>query len=175
MLGYESNELDNHLDAWKRVVHPDDLNPALEAIENYINGKSAALSFEQRMLHRDGTYRWFLCRGTAVKDQNGIVHRLVGTDSDITLRKTTEEALKESEANLRSLLEKATNFAVYRIKFTPENIHNAEVVMVSPSLTEITGITDRYNFKNWFENIHPDDFSKSSGFQQSRLDAKKTL
>jgi len=160
MLGYKPGELQDHLDSWKEIVHPEDLQPSMEAINDFILGKSSSLSYEQRMLHRNGTYRWFLCRGTAVRDENGKVCRLVGTDSDITLRKTTEEALKESEANLRSLLEKATNFAIYRIRYSPDNLNNAEVVMVSPSLKEITGITELYNFDNWFKNIHPQDLPR---------------
>ena len=43
--------------------------------------------------HRDGTYRWMLARGTAIRDEAGKPIRLVGTRVDITEQKRVEEAL----------------------------------------------------------------------------------
>ena len=39
---------------------------------------------EHRMLHRDGTFRWVLCRGAAVRDAPGVATRLAGSLTDIT-------------------------------------------------------------------------------------------
>ncbi|HHR85624.1 MAG TPA: PAS domain S-box protein, partial [Candidatus Acetothermia bacterium] len=80
---------------------------------------------------------------------------------DITERKRAEEALRESETNLRSLLENATNFVVYRVAIDPSNPYGGRVVMVSPSIKEITGTSDPYRYESWFENIHPQDLPKA--------------
>jgi PAS domain S-box-containing protein len=64
---------------------------------------------------------------------------------------------KLSEVHLRSLLENATDFAVYRIAVDPDHLDRAQVIFVSPSITEITGIRDPYRFESWFDDLHPDD------------------
>jgi signal transduction histidine kinase len=51
------------------------------------------------MVHRDGSLRWFLARGSAVR-QDGRPVRVIGTDTDITARKKSEQALQEAQADL---------------------------------------------------------------------------
>ena len=46
------------------------------------------------MLHDDGTYRWVLTRGLAVRDEQGKVVRMAGSQSDITQRKEAEYRLQ---------------------------------------------------------------------------------
>jgi PAS domain S-box-containing protein len=69
-------------------------------------------------------------------------------------KKMTSQAI---ETDLQSLLHNATDFAVYRLAVEPSHPFGAQVVMVSPSLTDIAGITELKRFETWFENLHPDD------------------
>jgi PAS domain S-box-containing protein len=66
-------------------------------------------------------------------------------------------SVTHSEAHLRSLLENATDFAVYRLAVDPQDLHLARVILVSPSITDIVGVSDPYHFESWFEGLHPDD------------------
>ncbi len=79
------------------------------------------------------------------------------TGSDDRELNPTKNMLKESEANLQSLLKNATNFVVYRVAVDSDNPFGGKVLLVSPSIREIVGLEDPYKFEAWFENIHPDD------------------
>src|SRR5262249_6909191 len=74
-------------------------------------GETGNFEVECRVRHKDGSYRWQLSRGVAVRDAGGKPTRFVGSGVDITDRKRTEEALRASEERFRTLA-KATNDAV---------------------------------------------------------------
>ncbi len=93
--------------------------------------------------------------------ENGEVIGFVDVTTDVTEREEMLAALRENEAHLRSLLENATNFVVYRIAVDESNPYGGRVLLVSPSIKEITGISDPYRFESWFETVHPDDLPKA--------------
>ena len=71
MLGYQDHEIRNHLDDWGRLVHPDDAAAVLERAQAHIAGETPLYELEHRMLHRDGSIRWFLARGSVTRDAQG--------------------------------------------------------------------------------------------------------
>lgn len=73
---------------------------------------------------------------------------------------TAEDALRKSEEHLRSLMENADDFAVYRLTHDNESPHRLSVVFVSPSITDIMGVSDPMKFETWFDKIHPDDVQR---------------
>jgi PAS domain S-box-containing protein len=79
------------------------------------------------------------------------------TGTDDTDRNLKRNVINESEADLNSLLENATNFVVYRVTADSSNPFGGRVVLVSPSIRAIVGLEDPYKFESWFENIHPED------------------
>lgn len=103
LLGYADHEISNHLEAWVRHAHPDDVPGAWDATNRYLEGRVPRLEHEYRMLHRDGSVRWFLARGAGERRPDGTIRRLVGTDTDVTERRTVEEELRQSRAELRRL------------------------------------------------------------------------
>ena len=99
-LGYEDHEIRNHIDDWGKRVHPADRERVMAEATKHLEGASLHYEIEHRMLHKDGSIRWFLARGTAMRDRSGKPYRMLGTDTDITERKQADEALKRSEARL---------------------------------------------------------------------------
>jgi len=62
--------------------------------------------YEVRPLRRfDGEFRWFLFRGSPLRDRSGKVAKWYGTNTDLEERKRAEEALRKSEERWRSSLE----------------------------------------------------------------------
>ncbi len=94
MLGYADHEIVNHLDEWEKLVHPDDLERVLQALENHFAQKTPFYATEHRLLCKDGSYKWILDRGQALWDETGNVVRMLGSHTDIAERKQAEEELK---------------------------------------------------------------------------------
>ncbi|MEL7003684.1 MAG: PAS domain S-box protein [Bacteroidota bacterium] len=82
-------------------IHPDDQEPLIRAIEKTIE-TGVPYSLEKRIIRRDGTIRKVLSRASVRSHNKG--KTLVGSMLDMTERKRTEEALQESEARNRALV-----------------------------------------------------------------------
>jgi len=93
MLGYDNKEIGNNPDAWFTLVHPDDVENLKNALAAHLKEPNAHMENEYRIKHKDGTYLWMLCRGLAVRDEEGKVIRMAGSQTDITARKQMEEQL----------------------------------------------------------------------------------
>jgi PAS domain S-box-containing protein len=107
MLGFEDHEIANHLDEWSKRVHPDDLAWVTQAIQDHFAKKTPFYTTEHRVLCKDGTYKWILDRGQALWDEEGNPVRMVGSHTDISEHKQTEEFLHESKERLSLALDVA--------------------------------------------------------------------
>jgi PAS domain S-box-containing protein len=103
LLGFEDHEIPNRLADWSQRVHPDDLAAAQAAADAHVAGLTPLCETEHRMMHRDGSVRWFLARGRVVRVP-GEHPRFVGTDTDVTARKQATEALREAQARHQAML-----------------------------------------------------------------------
>ena len=74
LLGYQDHELDNHRDVWSRLVHPEDKAAVSDWILAHVAASTSPYELEHRMLHRDGTIRWFLARCSVTRDATGTDH-----------------------------------------------------------------------------------------------------
>lgn len=88
MLGYLDAEIESGAGEWFSRVHTDDLAKLREILDRKgAAGPIDAFECEHRMRHRDGSYRWMLCRGVAVQNAEGQVVRMAGSMTDITTGK----------------------------------------------------------------------------------------
>ena len=91
MLGYEDDEFPMSIDAWGKLMHPDDRKQVIpEIIDCVENGNP--FSFEIRMASKDGDWTWVLAKGNTFNLKSG-KHWAIGTLVDITERKKTEEQM----------------------------------------------------------------------------------
>lgn len=84
ILGFDDQELPNLLDEWLLRVHPEDIARVRVDLQQHLDGKSEHFENEHRILHKDGTFRWVLSRGVAVRDRAGVPTRFAGSQSDVT-------------------------------------------------------------------------------------------
>ena len=90
MLGIKQEEwLSDHY-AWRKHVHPDDVDKAwADYVEAYTNRES--LTHEYRMVHEDGHVIWVSDQAFIVRNENGEPWLIQGVIFDITERKNAEE------------------------------------------------------------------------------------
>ncbi|MCC6933363.1 MAG: PAS domain S-box protein [Deltaproteobacteria bacterium] len=103
--GFEEHELSDSLEEWSTRIHPEERNSVIETVQRHLRGETPFYQSEYRVLCKDGNYKWILDRGKVMeKDARGKPLRVVGTNSDISARRRTEEALKQREAWLSAIL-----------------------------------------------------------------------
>jgi PAS domain S-box-containing protein len=100
ILGYEEDEIKDEYFEWERLMHPDDRERALATVRDYLEGKTSTYELEHRLQHKDGSYRWILARGAAVRNKDAKPYRFVGSHLDITERKQAERIAREREGQL---------------------------------------------------------------------------
>jgi len=89
-------------DGWQALLHPGDRERVLKAWQYSVE---TGTPYEQEERHRtaDGTYRWYLNRGLALRDTEGRIVRWYGTKTDIEDRKRAEKKVEEANDQLRLL------------------------------------------------------------------------
>lgn len=104
-LGYAEHEIDDDLSEWRNRLHPDDEARVNAALEEFLQHPEGEYISEQRLQHRDGSYRWILAQGCVVFDAGGHAARMLGSHVDVTAFKRLEESLRESEGRYRGLVD----------------------------------------------------------------------
>lgn len=108
-VGYAQGELEPRVNAWKQLLHPDELSMIDDKLQAYFEGKTPIYECEYRLRAKSGVWLWRHDRGKVVAwDANGKPSRMVGVDVDITERKRTEEELKLHRDHLERLVAERT-------------------------------------------------------------------
>ncbi|OUL19060.1 hypothetical protein BV378_33975 [Nostoc sp. RF31YmG] len=98
---------------WLNAIHPEDREKTTQAWMQAVQTTSL-YEVEYRIRGADGNYRYFQGRGVPILNENGTIREWVGTCTDIHDRKQAEEALKESNILLRSILESTPDIIVVK-------------------------------------------------------------
>jgi len=98
MLGYTKTDIENGLEPWLYLQHPDDRAAAWQSVQDHLEGRTDSYSIKYRLKTKDGNYKWILDSGKIMKrDVDGNPLRLCGTHADIN-----EQV--EAELKIRRLL-----------------------------------------------------------------------
>ena len=155
ILGYEAHELIKGFEDWENLIHPDDHDYAVNALDNYLNGKTDTYDVEIRLQHKNGSWIWIHDRGKALRDASGKALRMAGSHSDITERKIAEESLLRrneylaasseigkiitSTLDLDTIFSRTVNLIIERFRFYHASIFIVEETGFNIVLRESTG------------------------------------
>lgn len=104
LLGIEDECVVSDFKLFAGHIHEDDREQVVERVNAHLE-KGVPYISEHRMRRTDGSIIWVMDRGEVVgRDAGGKPARMVGSFSDVTDRKSVQEALVRSESNLRQIL-----------------------------------------------------------------------
>jgi PAS domain S-box-containing protein len=133
---------------WKAITHPDDYEIAKERLRRSLE-TGEPFETEARNLRADGVYRWFHTRGLPLRDNDGQVVRWYFLITDVDDRKRAEQALRESEANFRLIVDNIPGMVATRsADGSPEFINQRMLDFYGESIRSMP---------NWAPLIHPED------------------
>lgn len=95
LLGHSPGAFDPSPEAWRSLIHPDDLPEVDGVVAEYLSWKRERHSMRYRMKGAHGGWIWVLSRGCAVA---GPPRRLMGTHVDVTEQCEVEAELRRSKA-----------------------------------------------------------------------------
>jgi len=150
LLGYAPEEMPKTHKEWEQYVHPDDLDPALQKIVEYIDGRIAVFELEFRARRKSGEWLWMLGRGKVIRcESNGRPTRMVGVNIDITERKNSEEALRQSHDELQAIYEGTVSGLLIA------DIESKRFVRANPAICRMLGYSKEELLSLSVMDIHP--------------------
>lgn len=139
ILGYDPQDFRETNGDWIARMHPEDRSAVLAAYRNYLAGKTEEFRAEFRQRTRSGQWKWVLSMGKLVEhDAHGQPLRMLGTFSDITERRQSEEQTRKAEMEKADLLEEAqqARLTLQRL-FEEQTLASAEIERTSQLLAEV--------------------------------------
>ncbi|MBD0346430.1 MAG: PAS domain S-box protein, partial [Coleofasciculus sp. Co-bin14] len=167
IVGYSEQEILGT--TFQAITHPDDLDIDLDYVRQLLEGKIRSFEMEKRYFHKLGHVVWILLSGSLLRDAEGKPLYFIGQVQDITLRKQTEEALRESEERWQLAL-RGNNDGIW-----DWNVRTNEVFF-SSRWKEMLGFEDHEisnHIDEWASRVHPDDLGWVTQVIQDHF-AKKT-
>ncbi len=137
--------------SWMDSVHPDDRERIAE--DERLHSVDGRRDLTYRIVRPDGSLRWIRSRAFPVLDQTGKLIRVAGIAEDITSQKQAEEALRDSEEQMRLFMEATAD---YLWKWD----------MVTRNMARSVGFKRAFGYSAqeldssvtwWEERLHPDD------------------
>jgi PAS domain S-box-containing protein len=126
MLDYNPNNYIETYDKWIDRMHPDDKERVEKIYKDYMDGLNDEYKIEFRQRTADGNYKWILSLGKIIQyDKENKPIRIIGTHTDISKFKETEERFVQLTEILNTITLFATEFINVPLDKIDETIINA--------------------------------------------------
>jgi len=111
ITGYEGKEFINNPKLWIKIIHPDDKKEVIRGLQRiYKDAAKTSGEVEYRIVNKSGNIVWVKNKLNIIRNDEGKIERIYGLVSDVTLSKQSEEKIKKSTEELKSLNESKDRF-----------------------------------------------------------------
>ncbi|MBD2740635.1 PAS domain-containing sensor histidine kinase [Coleofasciculus sp. FACHB-1120] len=143
---------------WLNAVHPDD---QAHTVQEWLNAvaNGTLYQIEHRLRRSDGIYKYMSVRAVPVFEADGSIREWIGVHTDISDRKSAEEALKQSEHRYAQILDSVQDMVFCK---APGSVvvyaNKAACEYYGMTLEQLHGITDvPYNQLDYTQQYLQDD------------------
>ena len=156
-LGYEPADFTEDRHFWIDHIHCDDVGYVKSEFAKLVDQGSHVL--EYRFRHKNGSYRWMRDELRLLFDDSVKSVEVVGSWTDISDMKQTEDALRKSEQQFRDLIENSpVGISI---------IQDGRVVYENPEQKKIYSLAGASSLQGILDCIHPDDMEKVKQAQKN--------
>ncbi|PPS43934.1 PAS domain-containing protein [Chroococcidiopsis sp. TS-821] len=156
LYGLTPGSFSGNYESWRQQVHPEDIVRIEQSLQEKIQTRSEEWQDDFRIFHaQTGEIRWIAAKSRFFYDDSGQAIRMIGVNLDISDRKHTEEALRESELNYRMLADTMPQLFWTTL---PDGYHE----YYNQRWYDYTGLTlEETKGTGWNHVLHPDDRQRS--------------
>jgi PAS domain S-box-containing protein len=164
LLGYTKNEIPSL--NFASLLDENQLPMVFEILEEIKRTGSHKRPVEYRLRRKDGSFVWMETESNVIFQQ-GTSYVIQGVARDITSRKQSQEALKESEERFRAIFEQAVVGVAQIVAST------GHFVRINQRYCDIVGYTREEMEQRAFQDItHPDDLQPDLNNMMLLLEGK---
>ncbi len=95
ILGFEKGEISSNIEAWLDLIHPEDVDQLSDAVELH-RSSTSPISYQYRMRHKDGHYRYWSDQALPLLDETGKPYKWIGVCADVTVLKEQQNQLEHA-------------------------------------------------------------------------------
>lgn len=155
------------VDAWEKSLHPDDREHAERELEAALSGEGS-FDTEFRVCWPNGEIHHIKAVAKIFRDEVGAPLRMLGTNIDITRQRAAANALKDSEEQLRFVLE-GSQLGFWDWNIATGEVHRNErwATMLGYTYDEI-----KHTTQQWSDFVHPKDRERAWDSIWAALDGR---
>jgi PAS domain S-box-containing protein len=162
IFGSSPDEDTSRAEFWNNRLHPADRERVLERAEKSKNQKTE-YEVDQRIVLPDGTIKHLHVIGHPVLNETGDLIEFVGTSMDVTEAKRAEEKIRQSERELRQLLD-LTPLHITELAPDGSPVYNNQAAL------DYYGLTfEEWRNVDWHRVVHPQDAERAIHEAASRF------
>lgn len=152
ITGFSFAEIEGRL-LWDALLLPEELD-SVRTVFNDLRRGMFPNEHDNYWRTKDGGRRLIHWSNNALTDESGAVQYLLATGIDVTDHRAAEDALRDSEARFRSLIENSSDITTLLDR-------DGIALYTSPSIERLLGYgSNELVGQNVFALIHPDDLSR---------------